>query len=518
MTQKKVTLLMPPPTGAYAKIKYGYENQNTAPQTAHAVLAAYLRKYSKQDLQIRTISDQEVTDLTAPIPKYKNREIKDLMKLCRDSDVLGMTCLFHNQASALKIAAEVKKLNPAAKIVLGGQNVSSHSMAIKILTQYPTIDYIVLREGEEAIVGIVDGLNEGEIPNLAYRRKHGDVTFTRPSRIDINDIPLWDFNDLMDKREILAVYDHRTEAYTEADRIYGGQRMPRLGTFTMRGCQKAVTGISGGRKGPCSFCTTGEANLRTINPEKFWEQMLHLYRTNGLRDFFIADDILPINPEYIHKLRSAMKKIESERIGYNFRAYAYPTSFQCPGVEQMVRDLREIGVSNIFLGIETFDKTTSVLANKDHFGLKQIERTLDLLHGYGIDSAIPLMPGLPGETKKSLELNYKCLAYLLEKYGAKELGNGNLVRVDISVAVPFDGTHLYNEISKDEKVTKRYKQMTGKRLSEDIAPDYDVLKEVSQTISSLSNGMISDHIKRMLILCSKYLKPEMIGGTCLIEE
>lgn len=91
-------------------------------------------------------------------------------------DVVAFSCYIWNIEEVLKLADNLKKVNPQIKIIVGGPEVSFN--ANDIMEKYQFIDYIISGEGETAFRRLISSFaNEdvdiGSIENVTYRKGEG---------------------------------------------------------------------------------------------------------------------------------------------------------------------------------------------------------------------------------------------------------------------------------------------------------------------------------------------------------
>lgn len=501
----RLSLIFPPPSPDYHDVIWSAKDAPSAPQTAPAELGAYVKAYSSSSVQVQAINPQIVED-----GKVRYLTIDEITALCPDSDIVGLTCLYHNQETAQRIAEALKKQNPDKRVVFGGQNVSNKFMANLVLAQVPAVDYVVLGEGEDALLGLVENSSLDGIHNLVYR-KDGNIKYNARKSVNLNRIPLWGYEDTLNAKTILEAHDSRTPLYRELVKRYNGRTLGEIGVFSQRGCPKAA-GVVGNHKGNCRFCTSAESSHSQINPNHFWRQIESLHKKYGVQDFFIADNIFGISLKQLKEFETARNKFDIPT-SIQFRAYTYPSILNGKERKEIVSTLRKLGIINIFLGVETFVPGISLLSNKDPVTYEAVERAIKLLGESGIDTFVPLMPGLPGESKESLQTNLDCLEKLLSRHSSKEYGKGNLVRVDISPAMPLVGSAWHAQLVNDERIRRNYLDETGKILETDMTPNFDLLRAFSlRYYSSATTEEVKTfelQAKRMTI---EYMKPEMVGG------
>ena len=502
---KKICLIFPPPAENYWDVVWSVKDAPSPPQTAPTELGAYVRAHASSLISYTSINSQ-----TTEREKVRYYTIDEITSFCANSDIVGLTCLYHNQETAHRIAESIKEQDPSKIVVLGGQNVSSTFMARQILNQIPSVDYVVVGEGEDALLGLVENRPLAEVPNLVYR-KNGKIMFTRRKSVNMDTIPTWDYEDTLNYETILEAHDSRTQLYQELVRKYGGRTPGEIGVFSQRGCAKAF-GEIGNHKGPCRFCTSSETSRSKMNPEHFWRQLELLHNKYGLQDFFITDNVFGVSLDELRKLKETRIDFEIPD-SVQFRAYTYPIIINGKEGTEIAKSLRNLGVINIFLGVETFSREVSLLANKDPATLESIGQAIETLGRAGIDTFVSFMPGLQGESRESLQWNLDCLERLLSSYSSKKYGNGNLTRVDISPAMPLVGTAWHTQLVKDELVKKDYFKETGRYLEKDLAPDFNILRALSLRYhSSITEGDVKEFEMQAKRMCIEYMKPDMVGG------
>jgi len=90
---------------------------------------------------------------------YPWNELSKLLNYIK-ADLFGFTCLTINHFSVGIVSAYVRKRYPKAHIIVGGPHASS--LAIEMLQHYPAIDTIVIGEGEQTFMEIIQYLEWGK--------------------------------------------------------------------------------------------------------------------------------------------------------------------------------------------------------------------------------------------------------------------------------------------------------------------------------------------------------------------
>ena len=165
----------------------------------HSNLAVrYLKKYCETQIEGIDIAEFSINDNISSI----------LKKLCcSDARIYGFSCYIWNISMVLDICSSLKKAKPEAVIILGGPEVSYD--AANLLSIYSFINYIVIGEGEAAMIDLLRFLTAGkgnlpDIPGIAYRSGESiAITEPRPDIPDLDALPFpYDSFDGLDNKII----------------------------------------------------------------------------------------------------------------------------------------------------------------------------------------------------------------------------------------------------------------------------------------------------------------------------
>lgn len=343
-----------------------------------------------------------------------------------EGDFVGISDWFTSHKNAMQIARKAKERNPSCKTIIGGPNASN--LGDRILLNHPYVDYVVVGDGEEALLKILEGTSSTEIPNLWYRDgKLAKFTFLR--NVPLNSLPLFDFDHT--QLSSLQEYDARRQDYREDI-----DRTP-IPVSSIRGCIKAT------KIGKCSYCNIPLQSIRVASPEQFWKQIEKLHRKYGVTSFFETGDdfIVGTYPEQL--LKTKPSNLEAR-----FRIYASPDKID----GKIAEVLKKIGVREIFLGIENINPEVLARANK-FYNVTKVEDSVRNCQEHGIGVFLPFLFGLPGETEETARKNDGFARNIIEKYN-------NVHRVLYSLAVPIVGCSWFTELSGDSEVRRQYPEIT----------------------------------------------------------
>jgi anaerobic magnesium-protoporphyrin IX monomethyl ester cyclase len=235
----------------------------------------------------------EVVDAVVAAPKRHTRYFRGYLvglgfdelasRIPVDSKVVGITALFtHEWPAIVQLVAAIKRRLPHVPVVLGGEHVTSMPELCLLTSE---ADYVVLGEGEETIVELVEALDAGmphaELLGIGYR--DGDDVTINPRRertVAIDDIarPAWHLIDLDTyhaHRWMGGMWSHR-------------KSVPILAT---RGCPYQ-----------CTYCSA--PNMWTPrwiprDPKLVVDEIEHYYRDFGARNFPFQDLTAIIQRQWI---------------------------------------------------------------------------------------------------------------------------------------------------------------------------------------------------------------------------
>ena len=131
------------------------------------VAGTCLRDWARRDDALRGVSIELAAFTRDKSAADAARELAAL-----EPALAGFTCYVWNVAAVLEICAELKRLRPSVKIVLGGAEPAP--IPEKMLGAHPQVDFVALGEGEETFRLLLRAVALGDapvssVPGLAYR-------------------------------------------------------------------------------------------------------------------------------------------------------------------------------------------------------------------------------------------------------------------------------------------------------------------------------------------------------------
>jgi radical SAM superfamily enzyme YgiQ (UPF0313 family) len=302
-------------------------------------------------------------------------------------DVVGLSVMTFQRATALKIARLVRTLRPSARIVAGGYDPSLAPDAYEVS---PDIDFLVRGEGERPLCALLRALESGTdrftIPGLSWRGEAGRFVQNPASPV----IPL----------------------ATEKLRLPNRDARVLTG-YTVLGRTADVVETSRGCTFDCSFCSIIEMRGRNFHPYPMDRVLADIAdaRAHGAEAIFLVDDNITLDVERFAQLCEAIADAGFNDIDYTVHAMTSPLAHHGARLAPL---MRRAGFRYVFLGIENileddlkFLRARSKNALREHgrtIGNASIE-AIEHLHRNGMYVVGGLIVGNPDDTRESIETN-----------------------------------------------------------------------------------------------------------------
>jgi anaerobic magnesium-protoporphyrin IX monomethyl ester cyclase len=282
---------------------------------------------------------------------------EDIANRCKDFDVVAFSCYIWNITQTLAVARELKKLNPAIKILLGGPEVSYEYSDVIARDE---VDYIILGEGEIPFQEFMDAYPDIEgVANLVHK-VNGEVCL----------LPKSVMFDLENYRGINPYQnDSAEDLYNKVCYIE-----------TSRGCPYK-----------CEFCLASLDNkVRVLPIEDIKSNLLYLME-NG-RTIKFLDRTFNVKKDFTIDMFNFI--LEHHKPGQVFQ-FEITADIVHPDIVKYIQEYVPAGLFRFEIGIQTvnqkanlqvsrkqnFDKTSAVIKQLDD----KIEMHLDLIVGLPLD-------------------------------------------------------------------------------------------------------------------------------------
>ena len=286
---------------------------------------------------------------------YSNHELFQLLRICKDSKLVGITSFASTSKRAARII-QFLKIKLQAPIVYGGVHATiSPEDSIK------HADIVCIGEGEGAIIDLVKAIERkksiNKIKNLWIKTEKGVIkNLVRPLIDNIDSLPFPDFD--IEKHYVLERGNLRK--FQESD-LSGG-----IFFLTGRGCPYG-----------CDYCSNSFFNklyegkrkkiLRWHSPEYIISGILYMKKKfPNLGYFDIRDDTFSLRPlKDIEKFCNLYK----EKVHMRFKCLTDPKTT----TEEKIRLLIDAGCTDIIVGIQGSEITNLNIYHRN-------QRDIDVLN------------------------------------------------------------------------------------------------------------------------------------------
>lgn len=325
-------------------------------------------------------------------------------------DFCGINCSFTIDVyQTREIAAAIKAWRRDVPVFVGGHHASLSPEDFYC----PTIDGVVIGEGERAMVDLVRAWENGEdlqtLPGLTLNQASG-VYYTPERSLTSN----------LDELPIPA--RHLTNRYRQHYHL--GFQKPFSIMETARGCPYR-----------CDFCSVwkffqGKCRMKSA------ERVFHEIKTIREKYIFLADDNFLLS---VPRAKRIAELLIENRIRKRFSFQARSDAI----VEhpEVIPLLRQAGFWKVFIGFEKIDEEAMGALNK-HNSVRNNEEALKILraHGMEIIAAFIIDPSFQVKDFRRLR------QYILDR---------KLYSPSLTILTPLPGTELFARV-KEKLVTTNY--------------------------------------------------------------
>jgi radical SAM superfamily enzyme YgiQ (UPF0313 family) len=298
------------------------------------------------------------------------------------------------------------------------------AFAERILKRQPSVDAVAIGDGEAALDAYVGGRPYQAIPNLCFRS--GDEIVENPQQaLTLDDLPFADYMNLP-----LDLYFQRFVGRYSTFKPFEKS----LALYSRKGCIWRDRSHGG-----CVFCMIPHSGVRYKSAERLWAEVRFFQERLGVNHFWEVSDTFTENSRWLDEFLA----LRPHDVDASFNVYGRASNISL----QMARQLKELQVYEVFLGIESGDDNVLALANKGTT-VGQSLRAVEHLAACGVKVVASFVLGLPGETARSLQ---KTMALAREL-----LAFGNIVETSTSIMLPIPGSRAFSMLSARPGLCSKY--------------------------------------------------------------
>lgn len=308
---------------------------------------------------------------------YKRGDISEIVDHIKECDIAGFSVYMWNIKYSLKIASELKKVNPECLIVFGGPQVPDK--AYNFLNENKFVDIAVHGEGEEVFTQILNNLETRKFENIEAISYLNDnnllVSKPRGNRLkDLNIIP---------SPYLSGVFNELIRENVDEKWIVMWE--------TNRGCPFS-----------CTFCDWGSSVLSKVNRfdiERLYEEV-KWFSKNKIEYISCCDSNFGILPRDVEIARYIAEVKLKE--GYPFIFSVQSTKNAPERVHAIQKILAGSGLSKgTTIAMQSMDQATLKNIKRDNIPAEQFQKLQREFTRDKIETYTDMIIALPGETYES---------------------------------------------------------------------------------------------------------------------
>jgi len=306
------------------------------------------------------------------------KPISEVQELVRNlkPEIVGITCGSATFRRVVETSKAIKETLPACQIVVGGWHASYEPDSI---IELPDVDYVVMGEGEHAMVQLANSLIRGRgeavpfIAGLGYK-KDGQVVKNKPEYIkNLDDVPF-------PARHLLPMhlYDRTIEFLSVK---------PADTMSIVRGCPFN-----------CAFCETKKLwgnTCRTFSASRVVDEIQYLQNKFGSRGVYFINDNFTIKKDVTMEICDIIKQ---RNIDFRWACDTRPDLINL----ELLQKMHSAGCETIWFGVESGSPRVLERLNKK-ITLEQVQDAVKMCRKAEIQVACSFIMGVPGETVADME-------------------------------------------------------------------------------------------------------------------
>ena len=388
-------------------------------------------------------------------------------------EIVGITCNSLNYERCIEMAKALKEVCPSCKVVVGGPH---PSYMPQTMLQHVEIDYVVVGEGEQAMVNLATAILKAQpdkltakIPGIACRIER-EMVKTAPEFIsDLDTVPF-------PARQLLPMWMY--------DRSLPYLSVKPVDTMSIhRGCPYH-----------CAYCETRDlwgATCRAFSPQRVIDELKHVAQTYSSKGIYFLGDNFTINKKRTAELCHLMKDNKLD-LKWTCETRADLVS------KELFVEMKSAGCETIFFGIESGSPRIQQKLNKN-INLQDVKRVFELCKEVGIQTATSFMLGIPGETVEDMNATFNY---------AKTL-HADWCMFNIYIACP--GSKLYDEVIS-QCLYDQMDNYLARVKTKDF--DYDMLVKIQRDFQRGSQKSAASKLFR--VIKQEGLSSAVKKGTSLV--
>ena len=288
-------------------------------------------------------------------------------------EFVGIACYIWNREMTLKLAATLKKVLPAVRIVLGGPEASGDAAAI--LRQNPSVDFVVQGEGEESLPELLT-----ELAQTGTGRNVAGIAMRQGDGVELNGGVR-----LVEKLDDLSFPYQEAQMAGLANRIIYYE--------SSRGCPFS-----------CSYCVSSlTQGVRTRSVEKVKEE-LRFFIKHGVKQVKFVDRTFNVRPEHYLEIWRFLAAADTTA-NFHFEIVADLLN------SEEIQRLSQVdpGRFQFEIGVQTLSEPALTAIGRRNDWARLSENVRKLRQGGNIHLHLDLIVGLPYEDLNSFRNSFNAV-------------------------------------------------------------------------------------------------------------
>ena len=346
-------------------------------------------------------TDHTLHVLDSYVDKQKPEDMLLTISKNKPDFILFTGFLGNYQYSFIKrISCKIRELSPSTIQIIGGTMASTIP---ELLIKNSAVDYVVIGEGEETILDLINSIQHGHsvsnVKGIAYRGADGQTLLTaeRPRIKDLTKFPFPKYN--------LFEMSSYTKYIKETGRCWD--------ILSSRGCF-----------GKCIYCERTFGGNVTYRPlEHVLEEIRYIKQNYGIDRFNFVDDNFLNNTKRIEAFADNLRNI-NENFQFRFQGRANLINYH------LAKTLKQVGCFGISFGLESGSQRIIDSMHK-FINVKKAEENVKNVLDSGLEVHASFIIGMPMEDDQSI-------------HETKDFINRiGLQNVNAGILTPFPNTEIY---------------------------------------------------------------------------
>jgi radical SAM superfamily enzyme YgiQ (UPF0313 family) len=354
---------------------------------------------------------------------YANQITQDQLVdeiISRKPDAVAFSCTTSSFLEGSRIAEAIKQRDSSIFTIFGGAHACT--MGAPLLDRFPAIDSLVLGEGEQTMLELVQAGFKGlaNIPGTAYRDEQGKPATAPPRELiaNLDDLPFPAYH-------LLPGYPQKYKLP-----LFSSPSFPNSSIISSRGCPYQ-----------CSYCDRSvfSKGFRFNSPEYILEHVAMLKRDYGIRHVFFYDDLFTFDRKRVAHFCDLKARMGLD-VTYNCIARLEHVD------EELLGLLKGSGCWQVNFGIESGDPEI-LKKHRKFYGLDEVGRKLQMVKDAGMRVKGLFMVGLPGEDEAAIR---RTIDYALSL---------PLDEINVTKFTPFPGAPVFKTLTDHGQFNEEWELM-----------------------------------------------------------